>query len=76
MAYSAILFSYFFSKSSTASSRSLDFGILVFCANKSSSFASSFFKEDVNLVRFTNTVSGIPRTALHYLMLYSVSMKQ
>ena len=72
MAYSAILFSYFFKRSSTASSSNLDFGILVFCANKSSSFANSFFNDDVNLVRFTNTVSAISCTALHYCMLFSV----
>ena len=42
---------------------------IVFCAHKSRSFASSFVKEDANLVRFTNTASGIPHTPLHYLAL-------
>ena len=74
MAQSAILFSYFFRRSSTASSNNLDFGILVSCAKESSPLAKPFFNEDVNLVRFTKIDSAMPCTALHYSMLSSVTI--
>lgn len=64
MAYSAILFSYFFRRSSIASSSSLDFVILVFLANSSKGFTNSFANEDVNLVRFTYTGSAKQNTTL------------
>ena len=71
--HSAILFSYFFKRSSIASSISRDLGILVSSANRLKSFINSFFKEEVNLVRFTNSASATASTTLHHFTLNSVS---
>ncbi len=51
MAYSAILFSYFFSKSSTASSIKRDFGTRVFFESASRGSTNSFARDVTNRFR-------------------------
>lgn len=52
------LFSYFFNKSSMASSRRRDLGMRVSSESLSHFGINSFFKEEVNRIRFTITTSA------------------
>ena len=63
--HSAIRFSYFFSKSSIASSKSLVLGTLVFFESSLNGSTSLLSSEEINLVRFTSLGSAKSLTTLH-----------